>query len=46
MKKIFYFAVVALVAMTTSCSQGFDEQDLTPDVGSETLVPMTITVEG
>ena len=46
MKKIFYFAVVALVAMTTSCSQGFDEQDLTPDFGSETLVPMTITVEG
>lgn len=46
MKKIFsYFFVAVLALMTISCSQGFEEQDIMPDV-SENLVTMTITVEG
>lgn len=46
MKKNFHYLLTVVVAvLTISCSQGFEEQDITPQVG-EKLVPMTITVEG
>ncbi|MBQ9138441.1 MAG: hypothetical protein IJX65_07400 [Alistipes sp.] len=46
MKKFFnYLLAVVASAAALSCSQGFEEQEITPDV-SERLVPMTITVDG
>ena len=46
MKKFFNYLLVAVAAAAAlSCSKGFEEQDIAPEVG-ENLVTMTITVEG